>query len=187
MPEASESVSTPAESAAPAETTSPAESASTPEKPAAISYPSEGVDEQMKQSFEDLRAGKIDHQAFVDAFFARGKQLNEEASAKEAKKKAAQLEKWENEMKADAVYGGEKLKASAAAADKALEHLSPDGSLKKALSDAGLAKCPAVLRAFAKIGYSLKEDSVAGTASAFQKQKSRENFLRLMYPSAFKD
>lgn len=163
------------------------ETSAKPEAPAAINYPSEGVDEKMKQSFEDLRVGKIDHQAFVDAFFARGKQITEETAAKEAKKKAAQIEKWESEMKADAVYGGEKLPATAAAADKALAHLSPDGSLKKALSEAGLAKCPAVMRAFAKIGYGLKEDSVAGTASEFQKPQSRDDFLRAMYPSAFKD
>ena len=182
-----ENNSAPAENAAPETPAAPAPESAAPveSKPAAINYPAEGVDEKMKQSFEDLRAGKIDHQAFVDAFFARGKQLSEEAASKEAKKKAAQLEKWENEMKADAVYGGEKLTASAAAADKALEHLSPDGSLKKALSEAGLAKCPAVLRAFAKIGYSLKEDSVAGTAASFQKPQSREDFLKLMYPSAF--
>lgn len=147
-----------------------------------LKYP-EGVelDAQVKDAFENLRAGKMTHQAFLDAFILRAKETAEAAQKKQADDRAAREKAWADELAKDATFGGTHLQASIAAADKALKHLSPDGALAAVLSEAGLGKNPAVVRAFAKIGQGLSEDSVAGTSQPPASAWSRENFLKALY------
>lgn len=72
-------------------------------------------------------------------------------------------EKWLNEARTDKEIGGDKFKENVALADKFVNKFGGD-SLMSALRESGLGKHPAIIRAFAKAGRAISEDSIAGTA-----------------------
>lgn len=157
---------------------------STPEPPPLpdLRYP-EGMtlDQGVKDAFEDLRHGRIDHQTFLDGFFRSAAAASEKARKAVSDAREAQAKAWRDEMAADPDFGGDRLQETGAAADRALKHLSPDGSLAEALRSAGLQRHPAVLKAFAAIGRGLSEDTVSGTDGAPGAPPDETAFLKAMY------
>lgn len=186
-PAAAAPTATPAPApAAPAAPAAPvANPVTTVATPAGLKYPSGmNLDASVKASFDDLHAGKITQQQFLDGFFARAEELNKEAAKQSAEAQSAREKTWTEAMAADTEFGGAKLQETARAADKAMAHMSPDGALAKRVKELGLAKDPVFLRAFARIGRGLSEDSISGSAQALAAPKTREDFLRLMYPNS---
>jgi hypothetical protein len=125
----------------------------------------EALAKQAKElGLEGEKAQKfLDTVATVDA--ARAKQLDEALTAQDAK--------WAAELKADPEIGGPKFDGAMKDAARALARFggTPGEGQKVAplavlLHQAGLGNHPLVLRAFAAIGRSLKEDSIAGTTAA---------------------
>ena len=71
-------------------------------------------------------------------------------------------ETWLNEARTDKEIGGDRFKESVALADKFVIKFGGD-KLMTALRESGLGKHPDVIRAFAKAGKAISEDSIAGT------------------------
>lgn len=99
---------------------------------------------------------------------------------------AAQDAKWAAELKADPELGGQHYEASIKLAARALHHF---GGREAAvlLHTAGLANNPTMVRLFNKIGKSLGEDTLAGSAKPPAPAVSQEARLRSTYPSMFKE
>jgi hypothetical protein len=92
--------------------------------------------------------------------------LSVDAARTEAAEKAleAQDAKWASEVKADPELGGDKLKATIADVAKAKAWLPP--GLSSLLERLGLGNNPDVIRAFAKVGRAVKDDTIAGTGGS---------------------
>ncbi len=96
--------------------------------------------------------------------------------------------KWKAELAADPELGGANLPATQALSKKALARFGGE-ALATVLSDSGLGDHPVVVRAFAAIGKSLKEDSVATpggpvTTPVVPDEEARH---RIMFPTMFKE
>lgn len=76
---------------------------------------------------------------------------------------------WAEEIKADKEFGGDKFNETAEYAKRAFEKFA-DPEFKQMLNDTGLGNYPALVKAFAKVGKLLANDSmVSGKSSAPQK------------------
>ncbi len=146
--------------------------------PAPLTYP-EGaqIDEALRASFEALHAGKVSHQEFINSFFARGQELTAAAAQKAEAEKAAQIQKWSDEIMMDPAFGGPKLAQTINAANKALRYMAPDGTLEKRIKELGVEKDPVLLRAFARLGMQLGEDSISGVAKPTTGTMGREKAM----------
>ena len=92
-------------------------------------------------------------QKFIDLAMAR-----ESAAAQRSVQAFVDLQnQWVSEIKADPGIGGGKLKASLAAAARALDHLDVPG-LREALNFTGAGNHPAVVKAFVRLGQLISED-----------------------------
>ncbi|MCQ2371225.1 MAG: hypothetical protein MJ058_04130 [Akkermansia sp.] len=139
----------------------------------------EGValDDRTRQAFQDLYDGKVSHQQFLDGFFDRIVEVDRENRQRAAVKAEDQAKAWKAEMASDEEFGGVRLDATVEAANRAVKHCSPDGSLGAVLKEHGLERNPAVLRAFARIGLGLQEDRSGDIGSVSPEQA----FLERMY------
>jgi len=114
------------------------------------------------------------------------------AQAEAAKASQAAVEKeqrgWQEALKADKEFGGEKLSASADIARRAIKQYGDD-ALKELLHTTGLGDHPALVRFAYRAGLALKEDSVAGSngAGSASASLSDEQFARTLYPTMFKE
>lgn len=114
----------------------------------------EGVD-LGKDVLEALKAG--DPQKVVDAMAAERQQSDAEW--------AKQDQQWRSQVQSDPELGGANLDATALACRKAMaKYGSPE--LAKFLDDMGIGNHPVLVRAFARIGKALGEDTVAGTTTS---------------------
>lgn len=93
---------------------------------------------------------------------------------------------WLEAAKADKEVGGEKLKASAELANKALAKFGTP-ELRQWLGNSPLANNPELLRIFSRIGAAISNDSVAGTTgtTAATAANKEELLHRKLYPSMF--
>jgi hypothetical protein len=123
-----------------------------------------GLNQQAAQSFMDLHVQTVTGQAEARAALVQG---------------------WTDEAKADKEFGGASFDANMGAAGKALRaYGSPE--LVQVLAQSGLGNHPEVIRAFYRIGKTLGEDGKAPPASSAA-AGGQEAVLRKMYPSHYKD
>lgn len=95
--------------------------------------------------------------AFAVAYFADRKAASESLAAGQK----AQLEA----LRSDPDIGGAKLEASLKAANGVMAKYPAGTEALKAIASMGLATHPAVVKLFAQIGNSLREDSIAGASN----------------------
>lgn len=108
------------------------------------------------------------------------------AEAARVAEQEQQQKTWVEAIKADQDIGGARLDASVQSARKAMQRFgSPE--LKTFLEESGLGNHPELVRAFAKAGRLLAEDSVAGSSNngAATPANSEEALHRQLYPSMF--
>ena len=92
-------------------------------------------------------------QKFIDLAMAR-----ESAAAHRGVQAFVDLQnQWVSEIKADPDIGGDRLKASLASANRAIDRLDVPG-LREALNFTGAGNHPAVVKAFVRLGRLLSED-----------------------------
>lgn len=121
-------------------------------------------------------------QKLADAYIAA------QAKAEERMKSAWETRKqeWISTVKKDEEIGGAKLKESVTLANRALDKYASK-ELRQLLEDTGLNNNPEVARLFTRIGRTLSEDSIAGTAAnPTGNAANEESVLRSLYPSMFK-
>ena len=130
-----------------------------------------GVLDALKPTFKELGLDSAKAQKLVEVF-AKGEQ------ARSAKQSA----EWVAAIKADPQMGGEKLQATAKAANAGAKWAGGEKFLA-VLESSGLGNHPDVVRAMAKIGGSLKEDTVAGGSAASTKgsMSAEEKFQRGLF------
>lgn len=137
--------------------------------------------DSFKATAKELGLDGAKAQKLVDIYFGA---QQAQAKAQEAAF-AAQQEKWVAEVQADKDIGGAKLQESATHAQRALEHFAP--GLAQQLDAMGLGNHPGLVRAFAKVGRAMADDSISGSSASPGKQDSEQAFLRKLYPSMFKE
>lgn len=140
---------------------------------------------QVKQLSELARAEGLKPetaQKFLDLY--DGVRGAEQKAADEALK--AETESWDKSWAGDKDFGGEKTEATNKAANKAFEKYA-DADTLKFLKSTGLHKYPGLVKAFARIGAALKDDSIAGAAeSAGAGAADEQRALQTLYPTMFK-
>lgn len=73
------------------------------------------------------------------------------------------IDGWTKTLQTDKEFGGAKLQATTAAAERAMQRFgSPE--LKKWFDETGVGQHPELVKTMARVGAAIKEDSVAGTA-----------------------
>jgi hypothetical protein len=95
---------------------------------------------------------------------------------------------WATTALADAEIGGtpEKLEANAQLAVTALKKFGAD-SLNEFLHTTGFGSHPEVIRVFSRIGKAMSEGNVPAPKGGVGGELSREDVLRLRYPSMYSD
>lgn len=122
--------------------------------------PPEGyeLDADLAQSFKpvakELKLSKEQAQGLVEKF---GPQLMSQIGEKQAAAWAAVRQKWANEAKADPEFGGANLEKSLADVARARDFLGTD--FTAAIKLLGGNNHPAILKALAKVGVALGEDT----------------------------
>jgi hypothetical protein len=92
-------------------------------------------------------------QKFIDLAMAR-----ETAAAHKSVQAFVDLQnQWVSEIKADPDIGGDRLKASLASANRAIDRLNVPG-LREALNFTGAGNHPAIVKAFVRLGQMIAED-----------------------------
>lgn len=106
-------------------------------------------------------------------------QLQEQMQQRQAESWGQQVEKWAADTKTDKEIGGDKLTAAVGHAQKALDTFASK-EFREFLDTTGLGNHPEMVRAFAKVGKLMSEDSfVTGQANGSPKNDLVEAF----YPS----
>ncbi|MHB0838784.1 peptidase [Klebsiella grimontii] len=106
-------------------------------------------------------------------------QLQEQMQQRQAESWGQQVEKWAADTKDDKEIGGEKLTVSVGHAQKALDTFASK-EFREFLDSTGLGNHPEMVRAFAKVGKLMSEDSfVTGQGNGSPKNDLVEAF----YPS----
>ncbi|QQO48633.1 peptidase [Raoultella ornithinolytica] len=106
-------------------------------------------------------------------------QLQEQMQQRQAESWGAQVEQWAADTKADKEIGGDKLTASVGHAQKALDTFASK-EFREFLDNTGMGNHPEMVRAFAKVGKLMSEDSfVTGQGNGSPKNDLVEAF----YPS----
>ncbi|WP_241723060.1 peptidase [Raoultella sp. HC6] len=85
-------------------------------------------------------------------------QLQEQMQQRQAESWGAQVEQWAADTKADKEIGGDKLTASVGHAQKALDTFASK-EFREFLDTTGMGNHPEMVRAFAKVGKLMSEDS----------------------------
>lgn len=85
---------------------------------------------------------------------------------------------WQQEIKADAEFGGRNFTASCVAAKQALAAFDEEGEVRRMLQATGYGDNPAVVRCFARIGRAMAEDRLATGISMSQKAPLEERLYR---------
>ncbi|HBY9794575.1 TPA: peptidase [Klebsiella pneumoniae] len=106
-------------------------------------------------------------------------QLQEQMQNRQAESWGQQVEQWATDTKADKEIGGDKLTVSVGHAQKALDTFASK-EFREFLDSTGLGNHPEMVRAFAKVGKLMSEDSfVTGQGNGSPKNDLVEAF----YPS----
>jgi hypothetical protein len=134
--------------------------------PVEVSVP-EGV-ELDKGFLEAVKAG--DPQKVVDAYLAQQKAADAEW--------AKQGQAWVQQVRSDPELGGANLQATEAACRKAMARFGSP-ALAKTLVEFGLDNHPELVRAFARMGKAIGEDSIAGTATSAEKQAPADDYTSM--------
>lgn len=141
----------------------------------------EGV-EAAPELLEALKGAAKDSasaQALADAYV----KVQAAAVEKQQADHAARVKSWAEELKADPEFGGANFDGNVKAAHRAIVRFGDDG-LKNFLNGSGLGNEPSLVRAFARIGKAIAEDSVAGS-SAPAAGKTEQDGLRDLFPTMF--
>lgn len=120
-------------------------------------------------------------QKLADAYAAAQQKAQEQMrSAWETRK-----QEWISNVKKDEEIGGNKLNESVKVANRALDKFGSK-ELRQVLEDTGLNNHPEVARLFVRIGRTLMEDSIAGSAAnPTGNTSNEESVLRSLYPTMF--
>lgn len=122
-----------------------------------------GLDSAKAQKFLDLFAG---------------------AEQARAAKVDADLAGWNEALKTDKEFGGEKLELTKKLVGKAMAKYG-SADLRERLNATGLGSHPDIVRAFRALGEKLSEDSVSGTSGGSgPTTRSKEEMLRERYPNS---
>lgn len=137
---------------------------------------------KLKPLFKELGFDSAKAQKLVDAYAGHQAELAK-GSEKDAEKAFTDLKAgFLKDLKADKDIGGSKFDASVAAAKKALtKYGTPE--LQKLLDDTGMGNHPEVVRAFAKVGAAMAEDSVGGARGSGAPEPDKNEALWALYPS----
>lgn len=88
---------------------------------------------------------------------------------------AKQVDEWRQQAESDEEFGGAKLEGTMKEARKALDHHGSK-ELTELLDQTGIGNHPALIRAFASMGRSLKEDQLVSGEKAGQEQPREERW-----------
>ena len=103
-------------------------------------------------------------------------QLQEQMQQRQAESWGQQVEKWAADTKADKEIGGDKYAGAVGHAQKALDTFASK-EFREFLDTTGMGNHPEMVRAFAKVGKLMSEDSfVTGQGSGSQKNELVEAF-----------
>ncbi|MBS0524323.1 MAG: hypothetical protein JSS04_11890 [Proteobacteria bacterium] len=109
--------------------------------------------EPATELFAETGLSQDQAQKFIDLAMAR-----ETAAAHKSVQAFVDLQnQWVSEIKADPDIGGDRLKASLASANRAIDRLGVPG-LREALNLTGAGNHPAIVKAFVRLGQMIAED-----------------------------
>lgn len=91
-------------------------------------------------------------------------------------------DQWQEQVKSDKEIGGSNLQSTLADAKVALDKFGSE-ELLDALEITGAGNHPALVKAFAKMGRAIKEDTMRTGNSGDAKPRTMEEFARSLYPS----
>jgi len=112
--------------------------------------------EQFKATAKEMNLTQEQAQKLVD--------LQGQVMAKQQEQLAQTVEQWKEDVKNDPEIGGPNMEKSVQEAQKALAAYGTDG-LKDMLNQSGLGNHPEVVKFFAKVGRTLKEDTAEDGAA----------------------
>ena len=172
---------------APTETAKPVEAAPpAPPAPVELKLP-EGLKlpdaelASMKKLFTEAGLDSVKSQKVFDGYLA----LEQQRMAESEKSFVAQHQQWGKALQSDPDIGGEKWPESKQLIARAFKHFGPTGNeVKDVLTRAGLGNHPGLVKFFVSLGRSLKEDTVAGTASTAPSASA--SYESVAYPTMFK-
>ena len=130
---------------------------------------------------EALKATGLDNakaQALVEAHLASQQRAIEAAVAA----REAETQSWVESLKADKDFGGAAFDTNVQAAQRAVQRFG-DAALVQWLEETGLGNNPHLVRAFAKAGKAIGEDTIAGS-TAPPVERSPEAFFRKLYDNS---
>lgn len=117
------------------------------------------MDQESLAQFTETAKGLDLDQAKAQQLIDLAAQHTERVVAKQGEAWAAQRAEWREQAKADEEIGGRNADASRAAAKRAMDRYGDD-DLKSFLRDTGFGDHPGLLRAFARMGKAIAEDSI---------------------------
>ena len=122
---------------------------------------------------KELNLPQAEAQKVVDL----GLKLQGKWAADQAERFQATRDEWTAETKADPEIGGDKLTESLASAKKVLDSFGTP-ALRELLNDSGLGNHPEFVRAFAKVGKAISEDTFVGV----EKEGGTKSAAKTLYP-----
>jgi hypothetical protein len=141
------------------------------------------ADEALQGDFKGAaKAAGLDS-AKAQALFDVYAKAQATAEAKQAEDFAKQRSDWVSAVKADPEIGGDNLQASVLAANRAVAKLGGP-ELHQLLNATGLGDHPLLVRAFARAGALLAEDSIAGTTGGGPQGDAETARLKALYPNS---
>lgn len=154
----------------------------------------DGVDagfvEAFKPVFKELGLDSAKAQKLVDHFL---KQDSERASERAAaaqrqaeEQRVAQSKQFLESLRTDKEFGGAAFQENVTAAKKALVAFGSK-ELSGLFQKLGVENHPLLVKAFAKVGKAIGEDSIAGRNGAPPVKQTDEDLHRKLYPTMFKD
>ena len=136
------------------------------------------IDDTMLTEYSQLAKGANLSQEQAQAMVDFGAKIAQQAVKSVLDDGNAQIAKWANDAKADAVIGGDNLKPALAAGRRAIDAFGSK-ELVTALNETGLGNHPELIKFFAKVGELVKEDRIVGGAGG--NQSADQDLATLLY------
>lgn len=137
------------------------------------------IDTTVLGEFKDLAKELNLPQAEAQRVAQLGAKMAQSWAAQTNERHVATVAEWAQETSADPEIGGDKLPQNLAAAKKAIDAFGTP-ALRELLDASGLGNHPEVVRAFAKAGLAISEDTFVGSKA----QSAPADRAKAMYPNS---
>ena len=122
----------------------------------------EGFNDDHKAQFVDMAKEMGLTQEQTQKLIERSAKINADTQAAQVVARNEQVDAWNAALKADKDFGGTAFDSNVQYALAGLKHIDADGELTKMLDSSGYGSNPTVLKALARLGRDLNDDTIIG-------------------------